>query len=219
MPPSPPIFSTFQPPPPPPTFTTFQQNFPQQRQFPTQATFPSADNLFGSQTQTLIREKKEETRDKILDETDDKIYEIPDLPPKIELGDGLANVLGTEAEDILKDEFANSKELEDKTLENIKEEYNFDEIKDAFDDASVPKQLEFFYGGDNDNFINACNFLSPNENNNECISFLCSDNGQNMMTNNNLSIHIQSGNIFYQNFNTNENFYSLLWRSRTRQKQ
>ena len=30
------------------------------------------------------------------------------------------------------------------------------------------------------------------------------------MTNNSLSIHIESGNIFYQNFNTNENFYSFL---------
>ena len=30
------------------------------------------------------------------------------------------------------------------------------------------------------------------------------------MTNNSLSIHIEIGNIFYQNFNTNENFCSFL---------
>ena len=72
------------------------------------------------------------------------------------------------------------------------------------------KQLEFFYGGDNDNFVQACNLLSPNEDNNEFISMLCSDQGQNIMTSNSLSIHIESGNIFYQNFNTNENFYSFL---------
>ena len=30
------------------------------------------------------------------------------------------------------------------------------------------------------------------------------------MTINSLSIHIESGNIFYQNFNTNENFHSFL---------
>ena len=30
------------------------------------------------------------------------------------------------------------------------------------------------------------------------------------MTNNNLSIHIEFENIFHQNFNTNENFYSFL---------
>ena len=28
-----------------------------------------------------------------------------------------------------------------------------EEIKDAFDEATVPHQLEFFYGGINENFI------------------------------------------------------------------
>ena len=42
------------------------------------------------------------------------------------------------------------------------------------------------------------------------IAFLLSDQGQNLMTNNNLSIHIESGDIFYQNFNTGENFYNFL---------
>ena len=83
-------------------------------------------------------------------------------------------------------------------------------IKDAFDDAVFPHQLEYFYGGDNDNFIRACNFLSINEDNNEFVSFLCSDRGHNIMTNNSLSIHIESGNNFYQNFNTNGNFYNFL---------
>ena len=124
--------------------------------------------------------------------------------------DQLLNTLGGEAKAFLEDNFITSKELEEKTLENIKEEYNFDEIKDAFDDAVVPHQLEFFYGGDNDNFIRACNFLSINEDNNEFVSFLCSDRGQNIMTNNSLSIHIESGNIFSQNFNTNEDFYNFL---------
>ena len=30
------------------------------------------------------------------------------------------------------------------------------------------------------------------------------------MTNNSLLIHAESGNVFYQNFNTNEHFYSFL---------
>ena len=56
----------------------------------------------------------------------------------------------------------------------------------------------------------ACNFLSLNKGNNEFVLFLCSDTGQNIMTNNSLSIHIESGDIFYDNWNTNENFYSFL---------
>ena len=50
----------------------------------------------------------------------------------LELGDGLENVLGAEAEDILEDNFVYSKKLEDDALENIKEEDGFEEIKDVF---------------------------------------------------------------------------------------
>ena len=131
----------------------------------------------------------------MLEEIDDKIYEIPDLP-KLELGDDLANILGTEAEDILKENFVNSKKLEDEALENIKEEYGIEEIKNTFDEDSVPEHLEFFYDGNNENFVRACNLLSLNEDSNQFISFLCSNNGQNIMTNDSLFIHIESGNIF-----------------------
>ena len=100
----------------------------------------------------LTKEKEEETKDRVFKEIDDKIYEIPDRP-KLELVDGLANILGAEAEDILKENFVNPKKLEDEALENIKEEYGFEEIKNAFDETSVPEQLEFFYVGNNENFV------------------------------------------------------------------
>ena len=80
----------------------------------------------------------------------------------------------------------------------------------SFDEVSVHPQLDFFYGGSNKNFFQACNFLSPNNNIREFFAFFIFDIGQNMMTNNSLSIHIESRNIFYQNSNTNENFYSFL---------
>ena len=69
----------------------------------------------------------------------------------------------------------------------------------------------FFYGRQNENFTHAANFLSLNNDNREFIAFLISDLGQNLIANNNLSIHIESGNIFYQNFNTLENFYNFLF--------
>ena len=52
--------------------------------------------------------------------------------------------------------------------------------------------------------------MSPNNDNSEFIAFLVSYEGQNVMTNNSLLTHVESGNIFYQNFNMNENFYSFL---------
>ena len=166
-----------------------------------------SNNLYGSQAQTL---SKKQEKQNIQKELNDKIYELPDDPPKFELGDGFINVLGEEADDILDEKFANKKKQEDESLENFKEEYNFEEIKDAFDEGSVPNQLDFFYGGQNENFTHAVNFLSLSNDNREFIAFLISDAGQNIMTNNSLSIHIESGNIFYQNFNTNENFYNFL---------
>ena len=69
----------------------------------------------------MTKEKKEEEKEKVLDEIDDKIYELPDLP-KLELEDQLPNTLGAEAEPILEDNFVTLKELEEETLENIKEE-------------------------------------------------------------------------------------------------
>ena len=171
--------------------------------------FTSSNNLYGSQTQTLTREK-EEIKNAVQKDLDDKIYELPNDPPKLELGDGQANILGPEAEDILDEGFINKKELEDEVLEKIKKDYGFEEVKDAFDEASVPHQLEFFYGSINENFTQPCYLLSPNNDNRKFIAFLVSDKGQNIMTSNNLSIYVESGNIFYQNFSTNEDFYSFL---------
>ena len=82
--------------------------------------FTPWNNLYGSRTQTLTREK-EEIKNPVQKELDDKIYELPNDPPKLKLGDGLENILGPEAEDILNEGFVNKKELEDEFFENIKE--------------------------------------------------------------------------------------------------
>ena len=70
--------------------------------------FTPTNNLFGSQTQTLTREK-EEIKDEVQKELDDKIYELPDDLPKLEHRDGLANILAAETEDILDENFVNKK--------------------------------------------------------------------------------------------------------------
>ena len=108
--------------------------------------------------------------------------------------------MATDVEKNLTDDYVNDRKLHDKTLEQIKEEYNFDEVKDAFDEGKKTP------GGDNDNFVQVCNFLSLNGDNNKFASFICSDIGQNIMTNNSLSIHLETGDIFYNNFKTKENF-------------
>ena len=126
----------------------------------------------------------------------------------------------TDADEISKDDYVSDKVLEDKTIEQRKDEYNFDEIKDAFDEGQILPQFEFFFlDGENDNFVHACNFLSFNEDSNEFISFLCSNMGKNIMTNNSLSIHVESRHIFYNDFNTKENFYNFLLAQQDKSKQ
>ena len=70
----------------------------------------------------------------------------------------MLNSLRVEAHDILEQKFVNKTQQEDAVLEQIKEDYNFDEIKDAFDEGAVPHQLDSFYGGENSNSIKQLNF-------------------------------------------------------------
>ena len=74
------------------------------------------------------------------------------------MGDVVLNSLGVEADDISDQKFVEKKQEEDTALEQIKHEYNFDEIKDGFDEATVPHLLDFFFGGDNENFVQAVEF-------------------------------------------------------------
>ena len=142
-----------------------------------------SSNLFGSQTAILTREKEQ---GKVLQ-------------------DNVQNEL-----DVLDKDFITKQEETDAALQQIKQEYNFDDIRETFDEGIVHPKVDFFHGGDNDNFVHAIKFLSPSSDNREFIAFLLLDLGQKVMNSNSLSIHIESGDTFYQNFYTGGNFYNFL---------
>ena len=112
----------------------------------------------------------------------------------------------TKTNDILSTESVNDKDLNEKEIEDIEEEYYFEDIKNTLDKGNTPQLLKFSFGFDNENIIIACNLLSLKEDNNKFISFLCLDHGQNILAENSLLIHTETGNIFYGNFNTNKSF-------------
>ena len=96
--------NSFQP--PPPRFDDYFGNFHIPAQL-SSANFGNreqglSENIFGSQTETLTREKDQEkvVQDSVQQELGDTIYQLPN-PPKLELGDGFLNLLGVEADDIL----------------------------------------------------------------------------------------------------------------------
>ena len=132
--------------------------------------------------------------------------------PHLELGDRLLNSLGTNAQNLFDVNAPPSKkEEEEEILRGIMDEYEIEKIRDTMDESTqVPENIYFFYGGDSDQFVNALEFLGLSLVNREFGSFLLSDLGRQAMTQNKLSTHVESGEIFYDNHNTGENFYSFL---------
>ena len=153
---------------------------------------------------------KEKT--KTQNEIDDFLYEIPDNMPDLTPGDAILNNIETEVEDLFNPSVPISKkEEEDEVLKKIMDEYEVEKIKDTMDKtAIIPESINFFYGGDNNQFNDALEFLDLSPISREFGAFLMSDLGLKTMTLNKLSIHVDSGDIFYDNHNTGENFYSFL---------
>ena len=94
---------------------------------------------------TMTKPPKEKTKEKkVTDDINTAIYKLTD-PPSIKTGDLLVNVLRTEAEGILEDDYVNDKVIQEKTIEQIKDEYNFDDIKDDFDEEKIPPTGGIFF--------------------------------------------------------------------------
>ena len=134
----------------------------------------------------------------------DTLYELPEHTA-LELGDVLIENLGVAAEDLVQIDNV-TKEEEALILEKVKEEYGFDDIKESFNKRKVPENIYFFNGSANENFSCSVEFLGPDSDNREFAAFLLSDLGRQVMTSNKLPIHVDSGDIFYENHNTGENF-------------
>ena len=67
--------------------------------------------------------------------------------------------------------------------------------------GEVPESIYLFYGGESETFVNALEFIGLSPINREFGAFLLSDLGRQVMTQNKLSIHVESGDIFYNNHN------------------
>ena len=82
-------------------------------------------------------------------------------------------------------------------------------LKDKIDKGKIPREIEFYFGVENYNFF-LCSQLGLNKDNENFMDFLSSDIGSQIFRKNMLFIHIETGNISYDNCNTNESIYSFL---------
>ena len=79
-----------------------------------------------------FRENK--TKTETQQEVNDFLFEMPENMADLELGDGLINFLGAEAESLFdKDAPPSKKEEEDEILEDFMKEYNIEGIKEMMD--------------------------------------------------------------------------------------
>ena len=99
---------------------------------------------------------------------------------------------------------------EELELENVKKEYGINKLTDELDHGKIPEVLEFWLGGENERFFTILTHLSPNNQTVTFIDFLASDYGTRIMHENNLFIHTDIGNLYYNGQNTGESFYDFV---------
>ena len=90
-------------------------------------------------------ESRERTPPETKKQIDDFLYELLDTGlPHLELGDKLADVLGTEGEDFFDANASLSKEEEDEILQKVIEEYDIPGMKETIDGRNWSESIYFF---------------------------------------------------------------------------
>ena len=87
-----------------------------------------------------------------------------------------------------------------------------EKIGSISDDEDEQKifEFEFFTGGFNQKFDSLVCKIGPSTENQEFVDFLQWDLCKQMLENNNLKIHIETGNIYYKNEDTNESIFEFI---------
>ena len=82
-------------------------------------------------------------------------------------------------------------------------------ISDDEDEQKI-FEFEFFTGGFNQKFDSLVCKIGPSTENQEFVDFLQWDLCKQILENNNLKIHIETGNIYYKNEDTNESIFEFI---------
>ena len=133
------------------------------------------------------------------------------------MDNNIAHIL-RKASEILDEQFLRDKELEQKTLEQMKLDFDFYEMIGTFNQGKVPDSLEFFYGSENESFYIKCKLLDLNDKNKRFADFLNTAYCLCIGRENKLLIHIENGNIYCDNLNTNESIYNFILAQRVDSK-
>ena len=83
------------------------------------------------------------------------------------------------------------------------------EILSKIDKEQVPKQLEFFEGGQNKEFEDKVQLIGLPTDSMEFLECLQFDSCHEIFIKNKLKTHIETGKIFFSNLDTNESIYGF----------
>ena len=128
---------------------------------------------------------------------DDIVFALPKIP----------KILDNE-------DFEQKQEIKKQQDDEINDEIDLNRLKDEINAGKIPRKIEFYFGGQNYNFFLVCSKLNLSKEN----YFLYSDIGSQILRENMLSIHTETGNIFFKNYNMNESIYDFLLRQQNETK-
>ena len=128
---------------------------------------------------------------------------------KIEANDLLVDYVD-KASEILDFEYLLEQEKKQRELDELNEEYDFEDLFEKINDGEMPELIEFYFGGGNEHFITRCASLSLDNENESFIDFLSSYFSSRIMRECKISIHIETGNVYYGHLNTGESLYDFL---------
>ena len=184
--PTAPPFPSF--PPPPPPFAPFTPSAPPPPDYHT--TFAEKIALADSDPKIRIPQKPKVT-------LMPKVVEIPKAEEKITVSEPLNQLFDDE-----------------KTDEEPKTEFLLpkqDEIMEEINKSNIPPQLDFFVGERNLEFQNRIMQLGIDEDTRDFLAFLQTEMCKQVLLRNKLKKHVETGNIFYNNQNTNESIYDFFF--------
>ena len=102
-------------------------------------------------------------------------------------------------------DFEQKQKMKKQQDDEINNEIDLNRLKDEIVACKISREIEFYSGSQNYNFFLACSKLNLSNDNENFIDFLSSDVGSQILRKNILSIHIETGNVFYENYNMTSN--------------
>lgn len=108
--------------------------------------------------------------------------------------------------------FPDIDEVEEEKVKDKNNEMEIDQVTEILariDNDTIPLELQFFNGCVNQTFENYAKTFGLSPSNLEFLEFLQSDECKEILLTNKLQIHIETGNIYYNNQDTNESIYDF----------